>query len=74
MKFGHGYAWKLENGQCCHWVEPSKEALLRRNKPSDGAIPVRVQIIPYGFIGRLLNFVNRKSTHNKCMVANDPNA
>jgi len=52
-KYGTGYAWKLENGDICNFVEAQKEFLHNDSKPSPGAVRLRVQIVPYGTIGRL---------------------
>ena len=41
-----GYAWRIEEGEICHWVEPTKEQLIRRGKPSDNAKIISVIIIP----------------------------
>ena len=41
-----GYAWRLEEGALCFWAEPSKDALVKRRKPSPGAVATRVRIVP----------------------------
>jgi len=63
-KNGTGYAWKLESGEICHWCEPEKAVLLKRGKPSSNAKIIKVQIVPYGSIGRRINKVSKITTHN----------
>ena len=41
-----GYSWQLEEGDICCWVEPTKEGLIHRGKPSDNAKVISVIIIP----------------------------
>lgn len=42
---GRGWAWMLEDGTLCNWVEPDR-ARLGEHRPSTGARAVRVRIIP----------------------------
>jgi hypothetical protein len=49
---GVGWAWELQDfdGEwvICNWAAPFKEWLLKdeHSKPSDEALPIRVEIIP----------------------------
>lgn len=52
-KTGRGWAWQLEEG-LCHWVEPTKERLTRKDKPSPEAKPVFVRIVKEADYRRLL--------------------
>ena len=54
-KNGTGYAWRLESGEICNWVESTKSRLLNRSKPSTNATIIRVNIVPYGYVGRCIN-------------------
>jgi len=40
------WAWRLERSYLCRWAEPLKERLTARSKPSDGAVPIRVRLVP----------------------------
>ena len=44
-KRAYGWAWLCDFG-LCSWVEPEKEVLISRSKPSPEAIPVRVELVP----------------------------
>jgi hypothetical protein len=46
MTEGRGWAWMLEDGSLCHWVESRKEFLHSDAKPSPGAKRIWVAIVP----------------------------
>jgi hypothetical protein len=52
-KYGNGYTWKLPDGSICNYVEAQKDFLLNEHSPEPGSVRIRVQIVPYGTIGRL---------------------
>jgi hypothetical protein len=56
VQTGIGWAWAFRalvgigvpSGpwMLCHWAEPDRERLVRRGKPTDDAVPVRVRLVP----------------------------
>jgi hypothetical protein len=41
----YAWAWQLGDGSLCYWAEPTKEKLLRGQKPSPEAQAVCVRLI-----------------------------
>jgi hypothetical protein len=49
MKKSYGWTWMIEWEPAwvlCQWVEPSKDRLMSKHKPSPEAVAVRVELVP----------------------------
>lgn len=40
------WVWQLEDGALCFWAEPTRKALVDSGKPSPGAKPICVRLVP----------------------------